>query len=76
MSDIVRLDNQRESGKNKGTFEISVRYMQNSTWQGQILWVEENRKQNFRSALEMLKLMDEALSESLENPNDLKAINW
>jgi len=39
--------------------------MQNSTWQGQILWIEKGRKHNFRSALEMLKLMDEALNEEV-----------
>ena len=50
----------------KVTFEISVKFRQNATWQGQILWVEKNVKQNFRSALEMIKLMDEALSEDIE----------
>jgi len=51
------------TGSTKGTFEISVKFTQNSTWQGEIHWVEKNQKQNFRSALEMLKLMDEALAE-------------
>ena len=73
MSEIVRLDNQRDVGSTKGTFEISVKFMQNSTWQGQIHWVEKNQKQNFRSALEMLKLMDEALAESGEGS---QVINW
>ena len=73
MSEIVRLDNQRDVGSTKGTFEITVKFMQNSTWQGQIHWVEKNQKQNFRSALEMLKLMDEALAESGEGT---QVINW
>jgi len=47
--------------------------MQNSTWQGEIHWIESNKKQNFRSALEMLKLMDEALTESTE---ESQVINW
>jgi len=47
--------------------------MQNSTWQGEVLWVEKNRKQNFRSALEMLKLMDEAITDGVE---ETKVINW
>ena len=45
------------------TFEISVKFQQNSTWQGQILWAEKNLKQSFRSVLEMLRLMDEALAD-------------
>jgi len=73
VSEIVRLDNQRDVGSTKGTFEITVKFMQNSTWQGQIHWVEKNQKQNFRSALEMLKLMDEALAESGEGT---QVINW
>jgi len=54
-------------GGSKCTFEISVKFKQNATWQGQILWAERNLKQNFRSVLEMLKLMDEAISEGEGN---------
>jgi len=73
LSEEIRDDNQREIGSSKGTFEISVKFMQNSTWQGQIHWVDKNKKQNFRSALEMLKLMDEALTGTEDNK---KGINW
>ena len=52
-----------EHGTRKATFEVSVKFQQNSTWQGQILWAEKNAKQSFRSVLEMLRLMDEALSD-------------
>ena len=34
---------------------------QNSTWQGSITWVEEQKTQNFRSALEMIKMIDGVL---------------
>ena len=34
---------------------------QNSTWQGSVTWVDEQREQYFRSALELLKLIDGAL---------------
>ncbi|MCL2200862.1 MAG: hypothetical protein FWB75_02765 [Oscillospiraceae bacterium] len=50
-------------GASRCTFEISVKFQQNSSWQGQILWAEKNMKQNFRSVLEMLRLMDEALTD-------------
>jgi len=52
---------------NIGTFEISVKFMRNSTWQGQIHWIEKDHKQNFRSALEMIRLMDEAVIESVDD---------
>jgi len=69
-ADIVVKNDARGS---KCTFEISVRYRQNATWQGQILWVEKNLQQSFRSVLEMLKLMDEALT---EGEDDARAIAW
>ena len=72
MSEIIRLNSQNGGGA-KGTFEISVRFTQNATWQGQIYWIEQNQKQNFRSALEMLKLMDEALADDIDEDT---AINW
>ena len=43
-------------------FIIQVKFRQNATWQGTICWVEKNKTQNFRSELEMIKLMDEAIS--------------
>jgi len=72
MGEVGKLDNQRDAGSTKGTFEISVKFMQNSTWQGEIHWVEKDQKQNFRSALEMLKLMDEALAESADGSQVIK----
>jgi hypothetical protein len=44
----------------KQTFIVKIYNCQNGTWQGKIIWADENRSQHFRSMLEMLKLMDEA----------------
>lgn len=30
---------------------------------GQVIWAEENRKEHFRSALELIKLIDSAMDE-------------
>ena len=53
-------------GKNTGTFIVKIINKQNSTWQGSITWVEEQITQNFRSALELIKMIDGAL-DSREN---------
>ena len=66
MKDMKKTIEQTSQNGKKCTFEISVKFRQNATWQGTILWIEKNLKQNFRSVLEMLKLMDEALSECAE----------
>ncbi len=48
----------------KATFVIHVKYRQNATWQGSVVWAEKNVTKNFRSALELLKLIDSALDET------------
>ncbi|MCL2365961.1 MAG: hypothetical protein FWC75_02815 [Oscillospiraceae bacterium] len=70
MNEIIEL-HKEDTAVSKCTFEISVRFQQNSTWQGQILWAEKNMKQNFRSVLEMLRLMDEALADGKS-----KSVEW
>jgi hypothetical protein len=57
---IVMRDISDNRGK-EGTFIVQVKYRQNTTWQGQVIWAEENREEYFRSALELLLLMDNAL---------------
>lgn len=44
------------------TFEIKVLFRQNASWQGSILWRNRMRESRFRSALELVGLMDEALT--------------
>lgn len=47
----------------KATFVIEIKYRENSTWQGTVNWVEGNQTQNFRSALELIRLMDDVTQE-------------
>ncbi|MEJ8736727.1 hypothetical protein WKT02_04625 [Erysipelotrichaceae bacterium HCN-30851] len=56
--------------KKNNSFLIVVKDNQQETWQGTIEWVEQNRKESFRSALEMIKLIDSALQkdEKTETP--------
>lgn len=60
MSDDTFIN---EQGK-KASFMIQVQFRQNATWQGTITWLDEKKTQHFRSTLEMIKLMDNALDES------------
>ena len=45
----------------EATFILHVQYRQNSTWQGNLVWAEEEMEENFCSVLELLKLLDSAL---------------
>ena len=52
--------NKRDNPQNN-TFIVRVENQQNGTWQGKIIWADEKRTEYFRSMLEMLKLMEEAM---------------
>lgn len=45
----------------RATFVIRVQYRQHSSWQGEITWIDGQKKEYFRSALELLRLMDSVL---------------
>ena len=55
------------------TFVIQVQYRQNSSWQGQVIWAEGNRCEHFRSALELMKLIDGAMDEAERNNTEESA---
>lgn len=50
--------------KNKGTFILKILNQNHSTWQGTVTWVEEAKTQNFRSALELIKIIDGAIEQT------------
>ena len=47
----------------KASFIVPVTSRQNATWQGSISWTERGVTKHFRSALELIKLIDSALDE-------------
>ena len=47
----------------KASFIVRVTIRQNATWQGSISWTERGVTKHFRSALELIKLIDSALDE-------------
>ncbi len=57
-------DEKRPHKNSIATFVIHVKHCQNSTWQGTVTWAEENKQENFRSVLELLKLLDGAVEKT------------
>ena len=43
------------------TFLVEILSCENHSWQGRLTWVEKQKIENFRSALELIKLMDSAV---------------
>ena len=55
----------------KGTFIVKINHTDNASWQGQVTWADKNITKNFRSTLELIKLMDGAIT-SEETKKQLK----
>lgn len=45
------------------SFLIQVQFRQNATWQGTVSWSEQKATRRFRSMLELISLMNDALVE-------------
>ena len=51
---------EHRAGK-EATFAIRILFRQNASWQGSVIWMEGQQEQSFRSVLELVLLMDNAL---------------
>ena len=63
MEKVMELEELMEQKGAEGTFLVHVQFRQNATWQGQVTWVDKRQTCQFRSALELMKLIDGALIE-------------
>lgn len=55
-------------------FIVNIKNNQNHTWQGTVRWVETQKEIPFRSALELIKLIDSAMETPEEIQEDL--LQW
>ena len=64
-----KLDSPDDGALRKGqtaTFVVKILFRQHASWQGTIVWMEEKCEQTFRSVLELILLMNGALSKTEE----------
>ena len=47
----------------EATFLLNVRYRQNSSWQGELQWIEGNITYQFASVLELIKILSNTMHE-------------
>lgn len=62
---MVDLNGQANEVSHKGkaaTFSVKILFRQNTSWQGSVSWLEGKREETFRSVLELLLLIDSAIS--------------
>ena len=71
---IVQEETEKKigAGEEKASFLVHVQFRQNATWQGTITWVNKGETQHFRSVLEMIRLMTEAV----ESAGEGTEIRW
>ena len=60
MPDSSSSQQSRKYG-NLATFTVRILFRQNASWQGSVTWIEGNQEEYFRSVLELIVLMDNAL---------------
>lgn len=72
MSDDVLLSKHGDIG----TFIVRVQHRQNSSWQGRITWMEEDKTIQFRSVWEMIKLIESAVDQVSIHEEDGEEESW
>lgn len=45
-----------------GSFVLCVRFRQNSTWQGEVIWLEKGIRKRFSNTLDFIKILDSAVN--------------
>ena len=62
ISDTHGVRNVQNKKGKLGTFVIQVVYRQDASWQGHVIYQEDNEKLDFNSALELIKIIDRAVT--------------
>ncbi|MCL2200429.1 MAG: hypothetical protein FWB75_00555 [Oscillospiraceae bacterium] len=62
--DGAKMPSDGGSKEGRCSFEILVNFRQNASWQGEIRWLEKELRKDFKSELEMFRLIDGALLET------------
>lgn len=58
------------------TFVVQVLRENNATWQGTIQWIDKQRTLHFRSVLELIKLMEDAVAQCDVPHDDTEEQDW
>lgn len=63
IDDNKKTNRETQIVNNDGqVFVVKILHQQNNTWQGTINWVNNKEEKSFRSALELIRLMDSAMT--------------
>ncbi|MGH4140366.1 hypothetical protein [Clostridium sp.] len=57
-------------------FLVRIKYRQNTSWQGTIQWLDGKQTRHFRSCLELVMLIEEALISDVANSKVIEFHTW
>ena len=63
FQDLHGVRNVQNKKGQLGTFVVQVVYRQAATWQGHVIFQEQNEKEDFKSALELIKYIDSSIGD-------------
>ena len=66
----MSINGEKDLKNSENSFLVKIKYRQNSSWQGSIQWIETGKTQNFKSCLELIRLMDLAVNSS-DKPDEI-----
>jgi|GEM_PF-1967605 len=58
------------------SFLVKIQYRQNTSWQGTIRWLEGKQTRHFRSCLEMMMLIEDALTSDRAESKGIEFNSW
>ena len=61
VTTLARSPAEKPLASRLATFTVNVLFRQNASWQGSIVWNERKLESHFRSVLELITLLDDAL---------------
>lgn len=62
-SPLSLVPRERSQAESKAVFRIQILFREHYTWQGRLIWENENQEIVFHSAIELIQLLDEILAE-------------
>jgi len=58
------------------SFLVKIQYRQNTSWQGTIKWIDGKQTRHFRSCLEMMMLIEAALTSDKDESKRIEFHSW
>ncbi len=73
---LTTANTNRFAKEGSAGFLIKIMFRKNYNWQGEVHWLDTDQKRRFRSSLELLMLLQEAMEETGAPPAEYSFRTW